>query len=582
MEVTRLFVSILLLCQLSSKRAEFAAQLEPQTVPSLEPQTVTFRSSDAFLEMLGPEGSPRLNVSLELRTFQPSGLLVFHQLGSRGHVKLSLSEGSLGAEVVVGDTVPVYLHQYSRRLDDGDWHSVELCVERGEAVLSVGGARVVGRVGEIVTGSLYRVGGGLHGQQGFVGCLRSLLLDGEVRESEDWTSLSSEGGVEVGGCSLRDHCASRPCNGGRCQQDFSGFQCQCAGTGYSGAVCATSLHYRSCAQYLHFTGYTGLAHQVTLDLDGVGPLPPISVSCRLGHEGEVFTLIRHGNEEATKVDGFQERGSFQQVIYYQADAAAMEALVGRSTWCSQNLTYDCRGSRLMEGWQREGGWGWWETWGGLRADYWPGGGAGGCACGLRGDCANSSLLCNCDSGAPDSWLQDGGQITDRTALPVRALYFGDTGTPLDTREGSFRLGPLQCWGEEEAREVGVQEVLVRGRGHLASVSLEWRGGRAGEVLLHTQSQDSSGRLHLDEGGGVTYTWIRLGGPGGNITVRGVKLGDQRWHVVTIEHNVMEVLMAVDRQHVVTQPVTLSSSSVLEMGTSFSVRELKVGSVGYAV
>ena len=41
-------------------------------------------------------------------------------------------------------------------------------------------------------------------------------------------------------------------------------------------------------------------------------------------------------------------------------------------------------------------------------------------------------------------------------------------------------------------------------------------------------------------------------------------------------------MAVDRQHVVSQPVTLASSSVLEMGTSFSVRELKVGSVGYAV
>ena len=77
-----------------------------------------------------------------------------------------------------------------------------------------------------------------------------------------------------------------------------------------------------------------------IDLDGPGPLPPFSVTCYKSSTG--FTtavrsertniksiwqrrwtwwcrwwqllLLRHDNEEMTKVDGFQEPGSFRQVI----------------------------------------------------------------------------------------------------------------------------------------------------------------------------------------------------------------------------------------------------------------------------
>ncbi len=30
---------------------------------------------------------------------------------------------------------------------------------------------------------------------------------------------------------------------------------------------------------------------------------------------------------------------------------------------------------------------------------------------------------------------------------MRALYFGDTGTPLDRKEARFNLGPLECHGD---------------------------------------------------------------------------------------------------------------------------------------
>jgi hypothetical protein len=36
---------------------------------------------------------------------------------------------------------------------------------------------------------------------------------------------------------------------------------------------------------------------------------------------------------------------------------------------------------------------------------------------------------------------------EKEYLPVRALYFGDTGTPLDRKEARFNLGPLECHGD---------------------------------------------------------------------------------------------------------------------------------------
>jgi hypothetical protein len=47
----------------------------------------------------------------------------------------------------------------------------------------------------------------------------------------------------------------------------------------------------------------------------------------------------------------------------------------------------------------------------------------------------------------DDWLWDGGEITEKQYLPVRALHFGDTGTPMDKKEGRYSLGPLECDGD---------------------------------------------------------------------------------------------------------------------------------------
>lgn len=57
--------------------------------------------------------------------------------------------------------------------------------------------------------------------------------------------------------------------------------------------------------------------ETLLDLDGSGPLPPFSARCEFLPGNRNLTFIGHLNEAQTKVDGFDEKGSFLQVINFQ-------------------------------------------------------------------------------------------------------------------------------------------------------------------------------------------------------------------------------------------------------------------------
>lgn len=81
-------------------------------------------------------------------------------------------------------------------------------------------------------------------------------------------------------------------------------------------------------------------------------------------------------------------------------------------------------------------------------DYWGGAlpGSRKCECGILGNCADPTKWCNCDSDL-EGPLEDSGDITEKEYLPVKQLRFGDTGTPVDDKEGRYTLGPLICEGD---------------------------------------------------------------------------------------------------------------------------------------
>jgi contactin associated protein-like 2 len=220
---------------------------------------------------------------------------------------------------------------------------------------------------------------------------------------------------------------------------------------YTGAVCHTSLNFMSCVQYLNAHPESQYAETI-IDIDGSGPLAPFPVRCEFFPDGRNITYVGHLNEESTKVDGFEEKGSFQQIIHYDATMEMMEALINRSVACEQKLGYDCKRSRLLNTPVGDSDnfspYGYWVSRQNKAMDYWAGSlpGSRKCECGLLGVCFDPDKWCNCDSGH-DDWLWDGGEIIEKQYLPVRALHFGDTGTPLDRKEGRYSLGPLECDGD---------------------------------------------------------------------------------------------------------------------------------------
>ena len=53
---------------------------------------VTFKNSKSFAKLTGYEGSYSMNVSLEFRTYEENGLLVYHGFSSEGFVKVNETE----------------------------------------------------------------------------------------------------------------------------------------------------------------------------------------------------------------------------------------------------------------------------------------------------------------------------------------------------------------------------------------------------------------------------------------------------------------------------------------------------------
>ncbi|XP_056376863.1 uncharacterized protein LOC130273681 isoform X2 [Hyla sarda] len=178
-----------------------------------------------------------------------------------------------------------------------------------------------------------------------------------------------------------------------------------------------------------------------IDPDGVHKgVPKFEVFCDMSsHSG--ITVIGHNSERRMPVSPCEEAGCYRRELIYSADLLQLNALTKVSQSCEQFVRLDCRHLRFIQS-----GWGWWASWDGKRMDYWGGAdpSIGGCACGRTGTCSSPDKLCNCDSN-DNIWRTDDGFLRDKTALPIRAVYFGDTNDfPLEM--AYHTIGKLRCRG----------------------------------------------------------------------------------------------------------------------------------------
>lgn len=130
---------------------------------------------------------------------------------------------------------------------------------------------------------------------GFVGCMRTISIDGNFKLPTDWTldDYCCKDEVVVESCRMTDRCNPNPCeHEGICKQNSMEFTCECKGTGYSGSVCHTSLHPLSCQAYKNVQPVNQRA-DIKVDVDGSGPLKPFQVTCEFYADGTVATVLQH-------------------------------------------------------------------------------------------------------------------------------------------------------------------------------------------------------------------------------------------------------------------------------------------------
>lgn len=535
---------------------------EPQIVP------VTFLTPNSHARLKGYEGMQSMNASFFFRTYEDFGLLLFHQFSSGGYVAVYLEEGRLKVELTAGNTPKVVFENYNTEtFNDGRWHSLVLTLSTNLLIFDVD-RRPMRTVRQLrfQTGGTYFIAGGvtvalgynLQKVPGFIGCMRTIGIDGNHKLPTDWSNheYCCEGEVLFDSCRMTDRCNPNPCqHSGVCKQNSREFFCDCGGTGYGGAVCHTSINPLSCQAFKNVQS-TGPKAEIKIDVDGSGPLAPFPVTCEFYADGRVATVLHHNNQETTHVDGFQEPGSFKQDIYYEASDDQIVSLINRSSTCYQHIQYACKNARLLNSPSDRDNfhpYSWWVSRDNRKMDYWGGGLAGSrkCECGVLGTCRDRTKWCNCDS-VVDDWQVDAGDITEKEFLPVKQLRFGDTGSALDQKEGRYTLGPLICEGDDLFNNVvtfRISDATINlppfDMGHSGDIYFEFRTSVENAVLFHAKGPHDFIKLSIVGGSQIQFTYQAGSGP---ITVSrevSYRLSDDRWHSISVERNRKEAMLIVD-------------------------------------
>ncbi|XP_049821647.1 neurexin-4 isoform X1 [Aethina tumida] len=534
---------------------------EPPIIP------VTFLTRRSHARLNGYEGMSSMNASFAFRTYEDNGLLMYHAFASSGYVAIYLEEGKIKVELITGNNPKVVFDNYDEAFNDGRWHSVVLTIQKNSLVLSVDYRPMkTVRLLKIQTGAKYFIGGGVTVAlgysgtfiPGFIGCMRTIGIDGNFKLPTDWTrdEYCCPDEVVFDSCRMSDRCNPNPCqHGGACKQNSVEFMCDCKGTGYGGAVCHTSINSLSCEAYKNVQS-TGQRADIKIDVDGSGPLAPFPVTCEFYADGRVATVLHHSNQETTSVDGFQEPGSFQQDIHYEADDDQIAALINRSTTCKQHIQYACKNARLLNSPSEEGNFhpfSWWVSRHNQKMDYWGGAlpGSRKCECGISGTCIDPTKWCNCDA-ASDIWQVDSGDILEKENLPVKQLRFGDTGSALDEREGRYTLGPLLCEGDDLFNNVvtfRISDATINlptfDMGHSGDIYFEFRTAVENAVLFHSKGPEDYIKLSIVSGNQLQFQYQAGSGPMAVIRETSYKLADDQWHSVLVERNRKEAMIVVD-------------------------------------
>ncbi|XP_031415202.1 contactin-associated protein-like 2b [Clupea harengus] len=252
----------------------------------------SFNTPASYLHFPTFKGENSADISFYFKTSSTYGVFL-ENLGNADFIRLELkSTTTVSFSFDVGNG-PVELTVLSATpLNDDQWHRVEAERNVKEAVLQLDGkykevrlAPPQGHTRLQLFSQLFVGASG--GQRGFLGCIRSLKMNGVTLDLEERAKVTP--GVKPG-CS--GHCSSygMHCqNGGKCLEKYNGYSCDCSLTAFDGPFCTEDVG-----------GYFETGTVVRYDLmsgsgasalrEGKGVLSPLTTEANLTQEELTFSF----------------------------------------------------------------------------------------------------------------------------------------------------------------------------------------------------------------------------------------------------------------------------------------------------
>ncbi|MBN3295144.1 CELR2 protein, partial [Amia calva] len=217
---------------------------------------------------------------LMFRTRQQHATLLRAAAGTHASLSLQLSEGSVLLVVQRGGEEVESLQMEELKVNDGDWHHLQLELRAGRAATScqailsfdygqhTASVELQGGLQGLTLTSLSVGGvGGADGTvlEGFRGCMQGVRL-GETVVSAVSLNVNQAERVNVErGCSLPDPCDSGPCPpSSYCSDDWDSYSCSCD-PGYYGDSCTDVCSLNPCEHQSACTRKPSSSHGYTCD-----------------------------------------------------------------------------------------------------------------------------------------------------------------------------------------------------------------------------------------------------------------------------------------------------------------------------
>ncbi|XP_059759561.1 contactin-associated protein-like 4 isoform X4 [Balaenoptera ricei] len=207
--------------------------------------SASFNTEASYLHFPTFHGELSADVSFFFKTTASSGVFL-ENLGITDFIRIELRSPAVVAfSFDVGNGPFEISVQSPTHFSDNQWHHVRVERNTKEASVQVDQlsprtqpAPADGHVLLQLNSQLF-VGGTATRQRGFLGCIRSLQLNGMALDLEERAKVTP--GVEPG---CGGHCSSygRLChNGGKCREKPSGFACDCTSSAFAGPFCSDEI-----------------------------------------------------------------------------------------------------------------------------------------------------------------------------------------------------------------------------------------------------------------------------------------------------------------------------------------------------